>query len=298
MKINSLSKHMLATTALTAACLVAPSAMAFEQSAWSWQADVSQSNSTTANSALDAFPSGLATADALQMMVGDSHTDVSLEVGVTPPTDPLNPSPNDALADLGWIEGASGSYGNVFEVGGEVPITARTGQFHVGGYDPTVTDPTVSASTDTTLDGTLSAGVNPHAILLQELRDQSEAGLLTPHTTLATGEAFNATDVTLALDARAVSNSVGFQLSAAAPQALGTAPVTNADGTVSYSMATDAILTADATQFSYGNVEAIARTSQMIGNFGGIGQIDRPLASLNATSIGNLGTAMVDIASP
>ncbi len=283
------SERLLAGAALAVLAIGAGPAAAFENGAWSWSSTVTESNSTNAETSLQALPSGRLTADGIQVLVGNSAADAHLSAQVTPPSDPLNPQPSSALTDLGTITGSSGAYGNVIAVDAAVPISARIGQYHVGGYDATVADPTAP-------DLTLVADINPHHVMMNEMRDQAEAGLLLPHQTASMSEAVGIANVMVDLESRAVSNSVGYELTASPAQPLEAGVVVNADGSYSYPLATDTVLTADTTQFSLGQTSATGNVSQTMDNFTDLAAVGRPLSSVTATAIGNLGTSSVNFA--
>lgn len=302
--MKNLRRGLMLSAASTALMLGASHgpALAFDTLGWSWEESISETSVAERDSWLWAFPDGQTTVDKLQVTVGSLSAEVGVGTQVTPPDldgSSTTVTPLDASAELGVISGSASAFGNVEAVESEVPISARVGQFHVGGFDATAAGGDV-VTTLTTLD-TIAAstdGTDVNRDLMHEINQQAMLGMITPHQTTATAEATAATDVAVDVEAQAISNSATLSLAAKAPEPIalgeGGTLLDGGEATV-HPLSTNAILGGDLTQYTYGDTAAVARSTQTLANFAGLGGLGQPVANVRASAIGNLGTTSVSI---
>ncbi|MFC3674051.1 hypothetical protein [Ferrovibrio xuzhouensis] len=281
---------LLSGAAAVALLATAPAAMAFDQTRWEWSVTQTDDSTTTRQATLNALPTGLASIDKMQVYVGNPDAQASADSQVTLPAS-LDPA--DAMTDLGTVEVGAAAYGNVNASDSTVALNGSIGQFQVGGIDPTAADPL--ATDPLTVDATAAASGNTSRLVMETLMNQAATGLITPHQTTASADAVGIKDALVDVEARAVSNSSSLTLTPEPAEALDPATIDPAVGG-SYPLLTDALMTADVTQFSLGDVRTTALGSaQTIGDVSNLGALDRPIMRVNATSIGNLSTASVAV---
>lgn len=286
-------RHNAIAVAASLAFGAAP-AIAFDSATWNWEANVSEQVVRDARSSLNALPSGQASLDALQMMVGDSVSNASADTQTAPPD---VTAPSDAMIDLATVTASANAYGNVRDIESEVALSSRVGQYHFGGFDPSqAAATTVDATLDPALESAADAQSGTHDMMLDELRDQAATGLLLPHQTSATADTTGLRNIITEVEARAISNTATLDLvaTAAAPlagdQSVTVDPLT---GEMIHPIATDAIVTADTVQFSYGEVSALGQSSQTFDGMTNLGGLESPVNQVRTTAIGNLDTARI-----
>lgn len=276
-------RHRLLAATSALALAASFQAHAFEPSAWNWSVTVDETATSTVTSTLDALPNGAVALDKLQLNVGNPSAEASGSATVTPPA---GVDPVDAMTDLGRLSVSAGAYGNVDSAESEVPLTARVGQFSVGGIDPTAA---VDGSV-VTVDPTATAA-NPNQAVMQQLMDSAATGMVTPHQTAATADG-TVSGLGADVEARAISNSSSLTLAAREPAAL-----ESATGET-YPLATDAIMAGEVTQFSLGDTQSRTTVTQTLDGMSNLGAIGQPTATSVATSIGNLSTVKVTASGP
>lgn len=298
-------KHLLMTTTLVAAMgLSAVPAAAFDESTWTWTKNQTDQGSRSTGSWLWAFPDGETAVESRQTTYGNATAGASIDSQITPPevdsSMTIVPA-NDAVADMPAVEGSAAAYGNVISIESDVPISADVGQYHAGGYDPAAATAADALSTiESTTDPVLAG--DTMETTAERLEADARSGALLPHETRAAATATGITQATVDLEARAISNSSSMTLTAAPPAdaSLGGdgGATLDAGQAAVYPRSTNALLTSDETQFSYGNTSAEATSSQTISNMTGLGTLSQPVNRVGASAIGNLATYGVKITAP
>jgi len=250
-------------------------AFAFDSTNWTWDLSRVDTMTSTSTASLTALPTGSATIESRQIYAGNPYAESDATATVTPTT-------LDGPTGLGHVESEALAYGNVHSGSSELPLTADIGQYHVGSINA------ASGATPSSVDPTVLNGSRAYA---DKLIVDSTSGLFTPHETSATANAQNVQDATAASLARAVSNSSSLELAYAPAEAVSVDALTGvADPSAGF--VTNGVMVADVTQLSIGHVDSHANTGVSISSYENLGQLDRPIASASATSIGNLATVM------
>jgi hypothetical protein len=269
--------HLLnASAVVILMSFIAKPAFAFDETNWTWTLTRSDTMTSTSASSLTALPTGNATVEARQILLGNPYSESDASATVLPS------ATFDGPTGLGKVESDALAYGNVHSASGEIPLTVSLGQYHVGGIDAT------SGATPSTADPTAMNGNHAYA---DKMITDAAAGLYTSHETSATANATSVQDATAASMARAVSNSSSTELAYAPAEPVSMDAMSGvADPSMGY--VTNAMLASDVTQLSIGHVDSHANTSVSISGYENLGQVDRPIALASATSIGNLATTI------